>query len=136
MYGAISKGRTLHYYCSSKKDIISIQILNPPKKMDCVETQEVFTLMEISHPPLKGHDRCEITPSLAQEDSTIGMFDQVSSCESTSVPVAPVYFPLKFALCPNNSSSQNLMILFSSRRSRARRKSTSFSEKFNFLCIY
>uniref|UniRef100_A0A803KUM4 Uncharacterized protein n=1 Tax=Chenopodium quinoa TaxID=63459 RepID=A0A803KUM4_CHEQI len=79
MYGAISKGRTLHYYCSSKKDFISIRVLDHPKKMDSVETQEVFTPMEISHPPMKGHDRCEATPNLAQEDSTIGMVDQVSS---------------------------------------------------------
>uniref|UniRef100_A0A803N401 Uncharacterized protein n=1 Tax=Chenopodium quinoa TaxID=63459 RepID=A0A803N401_CHEQI len=113
MYGAISKGRTLHYYYSSKNDFISIRVLDPPKKMDCVETQEVFTPMEISHPPVKGHDRCEATPNLAQDDSTIGMVDQVSSCESTSVPlaVAPVYSPLKSAASPNNLSSQNLKLL-------------------------
>uniref|UniRef100_A0A803MXC7 Uncharacterized protein n=1 Tax=Chenopodium quinoa TaxID=63459 RepID=A0A803MXC7_CHEQI len=50
MYGAISKGRTLHYYCSSKKDFISIRVLDTPKKMECVKTEEVLTPMEISHP--------------------------------------------------------------------------------------
>uniref|UniRef100_A0A803MM70 Uncharacterized protein n=1 Tax=Chenopodium quinoa TaxID=63459 RepID=A0A803MM70_CHEQI len=95
--------------------------------MDCVEAQEVFTPMEISHPPMKGHDKCETTPNLAQEDLTMDMVDQVSKCESTSVPllVAPVCNPVKSAASPNNSSSQNLMSLASSRHSRARRKSQS-----------
>uniref|UniRef100_A0A803N9Z3 Uncharacterized protein n=1 Tax=Chenopodium quinoa TaxID=63459 RepID=A0A803N9Z3_CHEQI len=70
--------------------------------------------MEVSHPPVKGHDRCEATPNLAQEDSTIGMVDQVSpSCESTSVPLpdAPFYSLVKSAASPNKSSSQNLKLL-------------------------
>ncbi|XP_021766663.1 sperm-associated antigen 1-like [Chenopodium quinoa] len=64
-------------------------------------------------PPVKGHDRCEATPNLAQDDPTTGMVDQVSSSESTSVPlpVAPVYSPLKSAASPNNPSSQNLKLL-------------------------
>uniref|UniRef100_A0A803MRM8 Uncharacterized protein n=1 Tax=Chenopodium quinoa TaxID=63459 RepID=A0A803MRM8_CHEQI len=127
MYGAISKGRTLHYYCSSKMGFISIRVLDTPKKTDCVKTQEVLTPMEISHPPVKGHDRCEKTPKLAQEKLTIGVVDQVSSCESLSVPlpVAPVCAPSKSPAFLNVSYSQNLMILASSRRSRARRKSHS-----------
>uniref|UniRef100_A0A803N3F8 Uncharacterized protein n=1 Tax=Chenopodium quinoa TaxID=63459 RepID=A0A803N3F8_CHEQI len=113
-------------FVTENKDFISIRVLDPPKKMDYVKAQEVFTPMEISHPPVKGHDRCETTPNLAQ-DSTIDMVDQVSSCESTSVPlpVAPVCSPLKSAASHNNSSSQNLMLLVSSRRLRTRRKSHS-----------
>uniref|UniRef100_A0A803NAV4 Uncharacterized protein n=1 Tax=Chenopodium quinoa TaxID=63459 RepID=A0A803NAV4_CHEQI len=81
MYGAASKGRTLLYYCSSQKNYISIRVLDPPNK-DSVETQEGSTPMEISHPPLEGHDRCEKTPILMQEDPTIGIVTHASSCEN------------------------------------------------------
>uniref|UniRef100_A0A803KWY3 Uncharacterized protein n=1 Tax=Chenopodium quinoa TaxID=63459 RepID=A0A803KWY3_CHEQI len=38
MYGVISKGRTVQYYCSSQKNFITIRVANPSRKMDSVET--------------------------------------------------------------------------------------------------
>uniref|UniRef100_A0A803MBM9 Uncharacterized protein n=1 Tax=Chenopodium quinoa TaxID=63459 RepID=A0A803MBM9_CHEQI len=40
MYGVISKGRTVQYYCSSQKNFITIRVANPLRKMDSGETQE------------------------------------------------------------------------------------------------
>uniref|UniRef100_A0A803M7X4 Uncharacterized protein n=1 Tax=Chenopodium quinoa TaxID=63459 RepID=A0A803M7X4_CHEQI len=124
MYGAVSKERTLLYYCSFRKNFISIRVLDPLKKMDGIETQEVSTPMEISHPPIEGHDRCETTPILTQEDPTIGIVTQASSYESTtmSLPDAPVVSPLKSTTNHKTCSSQTTLIFSSSRHSRARRK--------------
>uniref|UniRef100_A0A803MF35 Uncharacterized protein n=1 Tax=Chenopodium quinoa TaxID=63459 RepID=A0A803MF35_CHEQI len=76
MYGAISKGRTIKYYCSSQENFITIRVANPLRKMDSGETQEGSTPMELSHPRVEGHDSFETTPDLMHVDPTIGIASQ------------------------------------------------------------
>uniref|UniRef100_A0A803L9N1 Spermatogenesis-associated protein 20-like TRX domain-containing protein n=1 Tax=Chenopodium quinoa TaxID=63459 RepID=A0A803L9N1_CHEQI len=120
MYGVISKGRKVQYYCSSQKNFITIRVANPLRKMDRGETQEGSTPMELSHPPVEGHDRCEMTPILIQVDPTIGMASQDSSCEATStlLPLPSVSSPLQASVHPTTSSSENLLGFVSSPRPR------------------
>uniref|UniRef100_A0A803LGH9 Uncharacterized protein n=1 Tax=Chenopodium quinoa TaxID=63459 RepID=A0A803LGH9_CHEQI len=124
MYGVISKGRTVQYLCSRQKNFITIRVANPLKKMDNGESQEVSPPMEFSHPPVEGHDRCESTPDLMQEDPSIGMAGLESSCEAASIlqPVSPVSSPLQTPVHPRTSSSELLLGFVSSSRSRFRRK--------------
>uniref|UniRef100_A0A803MJ66 Uncharacterized protein n=1 Tax=Chenopodium quinoa TaxID=63459 RepID=A0A803MJ66_CHEQI len=111
MYGAISKGRTIQYYCSLQKNFITIRVANHVRKMDSGVTQESSTPMEFSHPPVEGHDRCETTPNLVQEDSAIDMAGQESSCEATStlLPISPVSSLLQTSVHPTASSSEFLL---------------------------
>uniref|UniRef100_A0A803N037 Uncharacterized protein n=1 Tax=Chenopodium quinoa TaxID=63459 RepID=A0A803N037_CHEQI len=120
MYGVISKGRTVQYYCSSQKNFITIRVANPSRKMDSGETQEGSTPMELSHPPMEGHDRCETTPILMQVDPAIGMASQDSSCEATStlLPLPTVSSPLQASVHPTTSSSEILLGFVSSPRPR------------------
>uniref|UniRef100_A0A803MMP8 Uncharacterized protein n=1 Tax=Chenopodium quinoa TaxID=63459 RepID=A0A803MMP8_CHEQI len=120
MYGAISKGRTVQYFCSRQKNFITIRVANPLKRMDSGETQNVSPPMEFSHPPVKGHDRCETTPNLMQEDPSTGMASHESSCEAGSIllPVSPVSSPLQTLVHPSSSSSKILLGFVSSSRPR------------------
>ena len=124
IYGAISKGRTVQYFCSRQKNFITIRVANTLKKMDSGETQEVSPPMEFSHPPVEGYDRCETTPDLMQEDPSIGMAGLESSCEaaSTLLPVSPVSSPLQTPVHPRTSSSDLMFGFVSPSRPWFRRK--------------
>uniref|UniRef100_A0A803LLY8 Uncharacterized protein n=1 Tax=Chenopodium quinoa TaxID=63459 RepID=A0A803LLY8_CHEQI len=76
------------------------------------KTQQVSPPMEFSHPPVKGHDRCETTPDLMQEDPSTGMAGHQSSCEATSIllPVSPVSSPLQTPVHLSTSSSEILLV--------------------------
>uniref|UniRef100_A0A803L394 Uncharacterized protein n=1 Tax=Chenopodium quinoa TaxID=63459 RepID=A0A803L394_CHEQI len=120
MYGAISKGRTVQYYCSLQTNFITIRVANPLKKMDNGETQEGSTPMKFSHPLVEGHDRCETSPDLMQEDPAIGMASHELSCEATStlLPISSVSSPLQTSVHPRTSSSDILLGFVSSPRPR------------------
>ncbi|KNA18835.1 hypothetical protein SOVF_067100 [Spinacia oleracea] len=128
MYGEISKGRTLFFYCSFQKKMISVRVLDPSRKMDHNDASEVSTPMEISHPPVEGHDRCETTPKLAHEDLTTSVAIQAATSEATSssliLPNAKFLSPLKCSVRPTCSSSQDTPMTVSSySRPRLRRGS-------------
>uniref|UniRef100_A0A803MJ53 Uncharacterized protein n=1 Tax=Chenopodium quinoa TaxID=63459 RepID=A0A803MJ53_CHEQI len=91
-----------------------------PTMMDSGETQNVSPPMEFSHPPVKGHDRCETTPDLMQEDPSTGMASHESSCEAGSILllVSPVSSPLQTLVHPSSSSSEILLDFVSSSRPR------------------
>uniref|UniRef100_A0A803LAF2 Uncharacterized protein n=1 Tax=Chenopodium quinoa TaxID=63459 RepID=A0A803LAF2_CHEQI len=80
--------------------------------------------MELSHPLVEGHDRCETTPILIQVDPAIGMASQDSSCEATStlLPLPSVSSPLQASVHPTTSSFENLLGFVSSSRKAALRE--------------
>ncbi|KNA07995.1 hypothetical protein SOVF_166650 [Spinacia oleracea] len=124
MYGVISSGRTLHYYGNSLDSMISIRVLDPSKRMDCSETREVDTQLEISHPPVEGQDRCEATPHMAQEDRATSMATVAPSYEATPkiLPNASVLSPLQSIIRSAAYSSKEMKKSVSSHRSMIRRK--------------
>uniref|UniRef100_A0A803NB96 Uncharacterized protein n=1 Tax=Chenopodium quinoa TaxID=63459 RepID=A0A803NB96_CHEQI len=99
--------------------------------MDCVETREVSTPIEISHPPFEGHDRCETTPIPTHEDPTIHMVTHPSSCESTLMPIPdePVLSQLTSTANTNTRPSEMSKRFGSSRRSIVRKKTTCLKSK-------
>uniref|UniRef100_A0A803LUT2 Uncharacterized protein n=1 Tax=Chenopodium quinoa TaxID=63459 RepID=A0A803LUT2_CHEQI len=76
--------------------------------------------MELSHPPVEGHDRCETTPDLMQEDLAIGMASHTSSCEATStlLPITPVSSPMQTSVHQITSSFEISLGFVSSPRLR------------------
>uniref|UniRef100_A0A803N3N0 Uncharacterized protein n=1 Tax=Chenopodium quinoa TaxID=63459 RepID=A0A803N3N0_CHEQI len=104
--------------------------------MDHGETQEVSTLMEFSHPPVEGHDRCETTPHLMQEDPAIGLASHRSSCEATSTlpPITSGSSPRQPSVLPT-MSSEILSGSVSSPCPIFRRKYASLQREAEFLFL-
>uniref|UniRef100_A0A803MDB8 Uncharacterized protein n=1 Tax=Chenopodium quinoa TaxID=63459 RepID=A0A803MDB8_CHEQI len=84
MYGAISKDEHYTTIAPPRRILLASEYLILQRRWIVLKLKTFLHQWRLVT-PLERADRCETTPNLAQEDSTIGMVDQVSSCESTSV---------------------------------------------------